>query len=85
MRCDTAVFDTGVPLEHVSRAASIVPARVLGVDRETGSIEVGKLAELVVLDEALVPVAVAVVGAWQEVAAGVSTLAFIAGAGEART
>jgi len=79
-----AVRDAGVPLELVSRAASMVPAHLLGLDRETGSIEVGKLADLVVLDEALVPVAVAVVGAWQAVAADGITLASDVSVGEAR-
>lgn len=40
----------GVPLHHAVRMASLTPARILGIDRETGSLEVGKRADLVVLD-----------------------------------
>lgn len=39
----------GIPLELAVRAASINPARLLGVDDVTGSIAVGKSADLVVL------------------------------------
>ena len=35
------------------RAASANPARALGLDGERGSIEVGKIADAVVLDEDL--------------------------------
>ena len=41
---------TGVPLPEVVRMATLTPARVLGVEREYGSLEVGKGADLVVLD-----------------------------------
>src|SRR5207237_4757099 len=41
---------TGVPLVEVVRMASLTPARIAGWDGELGSIEVGKLADLVVLD-----------------------------------
>jgi N-acetylglucosamine-6-phosphate deacetylase len=41
---------TGAPLHEVIRMASLTPARILGIDRETGSLEVGKRADLVVLD-----------------------------------
>jgi imidazolonepropionase-like amidohydrolase len=37
------------PLEAL-RSATIAPARSLGFDRDIGSLEVGKLADLVVLD-----------------------------------
>ncbi len=37
------------PLEAL-RAATIVPAQSLGMDREIGSLEVGKLADMVILD-----------------------------------
>ena len=33
--------------------ASLTPARILGVEREVGSLEVGKRADLVVLDAEL--------------------------------
>jgi N-acetylglucosamine-6-phosphate deacetylase len=44
---------TGAPLVEVIRMATLTPARIAGWDGELGSIEPGKLADLVVLDEAL--------------------------------
>lgn len=43
----------GVPKEAAIRAATIVPAKELGIDAELGSIETGKLADFVVCDETL--------------------------------
>ena len=43
----------GIPMEDVAKMASYNPARALGIEKETGSIAVGKLADLVVLDECL--------------------------------
>ena len=45
------LLNSGIPLEHVSRMASLNPARSLKLDHVTGSIEVGKAADLVVLNE----------------------------------
>jgi N-acetylglucosamine-6-phosphate deacetylase len=44
---------TGAPLVEVVRMASLTPARIIGRDRDLGSIAPGKLADLVVLDGAL--------------------------------
>ena len=43
----------GVPLCEAVRMASLTPARILGIDADTGSLEIGKRADLVVLDDAL--------------------------------
>jgi N-acetylglucosamine-6-phosphate deacetylase len=43
----------GVPLPEAVRMASLTPARILGLDSEIGSLEVGKRADLVVLDSEL--------------------------------
>jgi N-acetylglucosamine-6-phosphate deacetylase len=43
----------GVPLWEAVRMTSLTPARIAGWDRELGSIEPGKLADLVVLDREL--------------------------------
>jgi N-acetylglucosamine-6-phosphate deacetylase len=40
----------GVPLAAAVRMASLTPARILGVERDVGSLTVGKRADLVVLD-----------------------------------
>src|SRR5262245_3903181 len=44
---------TGVPLVEVVRMASLTPARIAGRDAELGSIQPGKLADLVVLNRDL--------------------------------
>ena len=41
---------TGVPLVETVRMASLTPARIAGHDRDIGSINVGKRADLLVLD-----------------------------------
>lgn len=43
----------GVPFEQAVKSATLIPARAIGMDGEIGSIEVGKAADLVVLDENL--------------------------------
>jgi N-acetylglucosamine-6-phosphate deacetylase len=48
---------TGVSLVETVRMATLTPARIAGVDREIGSIEVGKVADLIVLDRDLKPLA----------------------------
>ena len=44
---------TGVSLAEVIRLASLTPARIAGWERDVGSIEVGKRADLLVLSEGL--------------------------------
>lgn len=41
---------TGTPFQEVIRMATLTPARIAGIDRDFGSLEVGKVADLVVLD-----------------------------------
>ncbi|MBO4475025.1 MAG: N-acetylglucosamine-6-phosphate deacetylase [Clostridiales bacterium] len=41
----------GVPLRTALRACTINPARVLHIDRDTGSLEVGKFADMVAMDD----------------------------------
>ena len=48
-----AVTEMGIPLAHAIGAATANPARALGVFGERGSIAVGKVADLVVLDAQL--------------------------------
>jgi N-acetylglucosamine-6-phosphate deacetylase len=50
----TMLQQTGAPLHEVIRMATLTPARIAGRSAERGSIEVGKLADLVVLDHDLV-------------------------------
>jgi N-acetylglucosamine-6-phosphate deacetylase len=43
----------GLDLPQAIRMATLTPARILGVDRDLGSIEIGKQADLVLLDQEL--------------------------------
>lgn len=45
------LYSLGIPLEEISRMASLNPARTLGIENRTGSLEVGKEADIVVLDK----------------------------------
>ncbi|MGI8654287.1 MAG: N-acetylglucosamine-6-phosphate deacetylase [Pyrinomonadaceae bacterium] len=45
------MLSLGVSIEETARMASLNPARLLGVDKSCGSIEKGKRADLVALDE----------------------------------
>ncbi len=49
----TMVFTVGVPLHQAVVMASLTPARLIGMDKEIGSIEIGKRADLVLLDREL--------------------------------
>jgi N-acetylglucosamine-6-phosphate deacetylase len=49
----TMHFAAGVPLSEAVRMATLTPARILGIENEVGSIEVGKRADLVILDHDL--------------------------------
>ena len=44
------LLKSGIPLEHVSKMASLNPAKSLNIDQVTGSIEEGKAADIVVLN-----------------------------------
>jgi N-acetylglucosamine-6-phosphate deacetylase len=46
-----AVTVLGLPMEEAAVAASLIPARALGIDSRVGSLEHGKDADLVVLNE----------------------------------
>ncbi|MEZ4863546.1 MAG: N-acetylglucosamine-6-phosphate deacetylase [Caldilineaceae bacterium] len=56
------VNDVGLPLVEVIRMASLTPARIIGVADRKGSLEAGKDADLVILDEALQPWSVLIKG-----------------------
>jgi N-acetylglucosamine-6-phosphate deacetylase len=47
------MLSLGVPLQDVSRMASLNPAILLGVADEMGSIEAGKRADLIAVDKNL--------------------------------
>jgi N-acetylglucosamine-6-phosphate deacetylase len=59
-----AVRELQLSVEVVAEAAALTPARVLGLADEIGSLEAGKRADLVVLDDDLEPAAVMRAGTW---------------------
>ena len=53
MSCMKTAVSFGIPLHDAVRAAAVNPARVLGIDKKYGSLDVGKCANIVLLDENL--------------------------------
>jgi N-acetylglucosamine-6-phosphate deacetylase len=49
----TFIAATGAPLHEAVRMATLTPARIIGVDKDLGSIELGKKADLLVVDREL--------------------------------
>jgi N-acetylglucosamine-6-phosphate deacetylase len=54
----------GIPVPQAVTAATLTPARAVGIDEEVGSLAVGKRADLLVLDEQLTTTAVLRKGQW---------------------
>ena len=52
------VEKVGIPLEEALRMASLYPARVVGLDKHLGKIEVGFKADFIVLDEKMNKIAI---------------------------
>ena len=50
-QCVKNCIDFGISLETAVKSATLIPAKVIGLENEVGSIEVGKKADLVVLDK----------------------------------
>jgi N-acetylglucosamine-6-phosphate deacetylase len=49
--CRNMMTHTGYGLCHAIRFATVNPARMLGIDNEVGSLEVGKKANLLLIDD----------------------------------
>lgn len=47
------LLSLGIPLEEISVMASLNPAKALDIQEETGSIKIGKSADLIICDKAL--------------------------------
>ena len=44
------VAEAGMPPEEVLRSATVTPARMMGIEDLVGTVEVGKRADLIVVD-----------------------------------
>jgi N-acetylglucosamine-6-phosphate deacetylase len=53
MGCLKTAVSFGIPLEHAVRAAAVNPARAIGIYSRCGSLEPGKRANFVILDQEL--------------------------------
>lgn len=46
-----AVINNGIPIEQVSRMMSLTPAKIAGAESRKGSLEQGKDADIVIMDQ----------------------------------
>lgn len=51
MGCVKKAYEFGIPFEKAVKCASLNPARAIGVDSEKGSLEVGKFADIVIMND----------------------------------
>ncbi len=65
----TCVKKAGIPLEDVSRMTSETPARFMGVYDRKGSLQSGKDADIIIMDQDLILTNVIQMGRESEVAA----------------
>ena len=49
----TAVKEMGIPLESAVKCATINPSKAIGIEKDYGSLSVGKKANVVLLDQDL--------------------------------
>jgi N-acetylglucosamine-6-phosphate deacetylase len=54
----------GIPLVEAFRMTTLTPARIIGVDRDYGSLEPGKTADIVIFDDAFAAQRVMLGGEW---------------------
>ena len=47
------MLEMGIPLESAVKASSVNPARSIGIQKDYGSLEEGRLANILLLDEKL--------------------------------
>jgi len=55
----------GIPVVEAVRMTTLTPARIIGADRDSGSLEPGKRADLVLFDDAFVAQRVMLDGEWR--------------------
>ncbi len=53
MGCVRKAYEFDIPLETAVKCASLNPAKAIGIDKDYGSLETGKIASIVVLDNDL--------------------------------
>ena len=53
MGCVRKAYEFDIPLEKAVKCASLNPARAIGIDKDYGSLETGKIASIVVLNDDL--------------------------------
>ncbi len=56
------IVENGIPLVDATKMASLTPAKVIGMEKEIGSLEKGKLADIYIADENLYPAKVMIGG-----------------------
>ncbi|MGQ9681891.1 MAG: N-acetylglucosamine-6-phosphate deacetylase [Anaerolineae bacterium] len=60
------IEDVGIPVAEAVRMASLTPARIIGVAERKGSLEAGKVADVVVFEEDWTPWHVMMGGLWSD-------------------
>ena len=60
------VSHLNIPIKDVIRMASLSPAKAIGIDKYKGSIEIGKDADLILIDKNINILGTMVMGKWKD-------------------